>query len=278
MNTKVTCTDIDDLIMSGPASLLQSLEAAEHIAECKHCRDLLQMLQKKEQAPDSVESQVERIQAMIAALLEPVRPLAPARFFLGACAIIFLGVVAIGITQSGMDGWAALNGTQRIAVFATMAAGAVLLAVSMIGQMAPGNKYALAPALLPIGVLTVLIVVLSATFRPREELAFVQTGLACVGRGLTYSIPVAFLFWLLTRRGAILSPKLIGAAVGGLASLAGFTVLELNCPDVNVFHIVVWHWGVVLIGTAAGALIGAAGEYIQRRRIPKPARADGLAP
>jgi hypothetical protein len=265
MNTKVTCTDIDDLIMSGPANPLQSLEAAEHMAECKHCRDLVQMLQKKEQAPASVESQVERIQAMIAALLEPVRPLAPARFFLGACAIIFLSVVAIGITPSGMDGWAALNGMQRIAVFATMATGAVLLAVSMIGQMVPGNKYALAPALLPIGVLTVLIMIPAVTFRPRAELAFVQSGLACVRRGLTYSIPAAFLFWLVARRDAILSPKLIGAAVGGLASLAGFTVLELNCPDVNVFHIVVWHWGVVLIGTASGALIGAAAEYIQQR-------------
>jgi hypothetical protein len=54
-----------------------------------------------------------------------------------------------------------------------------------------------------------------------------------------------------------------------LAGLAGFSVLELNCPDVNVFHIVVWHWGVVLIGTASGALIGAAAEYIQRRRHSK---------
>jgi hypothetical protein len=173
--------------------------------------------------------------------------------------------VAIGITPSGIEGWAALNGMQRIAVFATMANGAVLLAVSMIGQMVPGNKYALAPALLPIGVLTVLIMIPAVTFRPRAELAFVQSGLACVRRGLTYSIPAAFLFWLVARRDAILSPKLIGAAVGGLASLAGFTVLELNCPDVNVFHIVVWHWGVVLIGTASGALIGAAAEYIQQR-------------
>ena len=73
-----------------------------------------------------------------------------------------------------------------------------------------------------------------------------------------------------------LSPKLIGAAVGGLASLAGFTVLELNCPDVNVFHIVVWHWGVVLIGTASGALIGTAAEYIQQRRHSKTFRAGGL--
>lgn len=266
MGTKLTCTDIDDLIASSPVNFLQTPEAVEHMAGCKQCRGLVQTLQKMQQEPAFVESQVERIQALIVARLQPVRPIAPARFFLGACAIIFLSVMAIGITPSGMDGWAALNGMQRIAVFDTLAASAVLLAVSMIGQIVPGNKYALAPTLLPIGVLTVLMIILTVTFRPREELAFVQSGLACVRRGLSYSIPAAFLFWLLLRRGAILSPKLIGAAVGGLAGLAGFSVLELTCPDVNVFHIVVWHWGVVLIGTAAAALIGAVAEYIQRRR------------
>jgi hypothetical protein len=167
-----------------------------------------------------------------------------------------------------MDGWAALNGVQRIAVFATVAASAVALAVSMIGQMEPGNKYALAPALLPIGVLTALMIVLAVTFRLREELSFVKSGFACLRNGLTFSIPAAFLFWLL-RRGAILYPKLIGAAVGGLAGLAGFSVLELDCPNVNVFHIVVWHWGVVLTGATSGALIGAAAEYVRRRPNPK---------
>lgn len=127
-----------------------------------------------------------------------------------------------------MDGWAALNEVQQIAVFATLAASALLLAVSMIGQRVPANKYALAPTLLPIGVLTVLVIILAVTFRPREELAFLQSGLACVRRGHTYSIPAALLFWLVLRRGAILFPKLIGAAVGGLAGLAGFRVLEFK--------------------------------------------------
>ncbi len=77
---------------------------------------------------------VERIQTMIAERLRPIRHLAPARFFLGACAINFLGVVAI----------------------------------------------ALAPTVLPIGVLTVLMITLAVTFRPQGELAFVKTGLACV--------------------------------------------------------------------------------------------------
>ena len=205
MSAKVTCTDIDDLITSGPVNLL-SWDAEEHMGRCKHCRILCECRGKQTKRRSPRRARWSEIQAMIAARLRPVRPLSPARFLLGTCAIIFLGVVAIGITPSGMEGWAALNGMQRIAVLGAMVTGAVLLAVSMIGQMAPGNKYALAPALLPIGVLTVLIIILAVTFRPRAEPAFVEGGLACVRRGLTYSVRAASLFWLLLRRGAILYP------------------------------------------------------------------------
>jgi hypothetical protein len=38
------------------------------MGRCKHCSDLMRMLQKADEAPLPEESQVERIQAMIAAL------------------------------------------------------------------------------------------------------------------------------------------------------------------------------------------------------------------
>src|SRR5258707_8517331 len=46
----------------------------------------------------------------------------------------------------------------------------------------------------------------------------------------------------------------------------GITVLELNCSNLNVLHILVWHWGVVLFSSAAGAVLGATVEYIERWR------------
>jgi hypothetical protein len=127
----------------------------------------------------------------------------------------------------------------------------------------------LAPAALPIGILTILMVVFAVTFRPKVESTFLADGLACVRSGLTYSIPAALLFWLLVRRGAILFPKLIGAAAGGLAGLIGLSVLEINCSNLNVFHILVWHWGVVLISSVAGVLFGTAVEYIEQWRDQK---------
>jgi hypothetical protein len=83
--------------------------------------------------------------------------------------------------------------------------------------------------------------------------------------GLTYSIPAAVLFWLILRRGALLYPKLIGANAGGLAGLAGLSVLEVNCPNLNVLHILVWHAGVVMVGSLGGAILGTAVESIQWR-------------
>jgi hypothetical protein len=136
----------------------------------------------------------------------------------------------------------------------------------MIGQMVPGSKYALAPAALPAGIVTALLILFAVTFRSQADPAFVENGVACLKNGLTYSIPGAFLFWLLVRRGAILFPKLIGAAAGGLAGLIGLGVLEINCPNLDVYHILVWHGGVVVISSVAGALLGALVESIERSR------------
>lgn len=265
----MTCRDIDDLLSSAPGNPVQAPEATEHVRKCGNCRALLSVLSEGVLRPETSETLLKRIQASVVENLEPVRPLAPSRFFLFACAIIFLCIVAIGATPFGMKGWAALSMAQKIAVFATLTGSAVLLAVSMIGQMVPGSKYALAPAALPFAILSALLMVIAATFRPRAEAAFVPDGFACVKTGLTYSIPAALLFWLMVRRGAMLFPRFIGAAAGGLAGLIGLTVLEINCPNLNVFHIMVWHGGVVFVSSAAGALLGAAVEYLERRRNQK---------
>jgi hypothetical protein len=130
--------------------------------------------------------------------------------------------------------------------------------------MVPGGEHAFAPARLLFTILIGLMIVISATFRSRPEPAFFAAGVKCMKNGLTYSILAAFLFWVILRRGAILYPKLIGAFAGGLAGLGGLSVLEVNCPNLNVFHFLVWHGVVVVIGSLAGALLGGALEYFER--------------
>jgi hypothetical protein len=132
--------------------------------------------------------------------------------------------------------------------------------------MVPGSNHIFAPPVLLVAILVVLMIVIAATFRSQRESSFIASGLMCMKNGLTFSIPAAFLLWFILRRGAILYPKLIGAVAGGLAGLAGLSVLEVNCPNLNVFHILIWHEGVVVIGSLGGALLGATVESIQRWR------------
>jgi hypothetical protein len=202
-----------------------------------------------------------RITAGILEDLKPIRPLAPFRILLFGCAFIFASVVAVGVLLLGMNGWGALSVVQRIAVFLTLAASAALLGISMVRHMSPGSKHIFAPALLLAAIPVALMVVIAASFRAQWEPAFLASGVVCMKNGLAYSMPAACLLGLILRRGAILDPKLIGAVAGGFAGLAGLSVLEINCPNLNTFHILVWHGGVVVISSVGGALLGGAAEF-----------------
>jgi hypothetical protein len=212
------------------------------------------------------ESVLQRIKVTILQNLKPIRPLAPPRILLLRCAISFLSVVAVGALVLGLNGWGALSLVQRIVLFSTLTVSAVLLAVSMVRQMVPGSKHMLAPTVVIVAIPVALMLVIEATFRSQPEPTFFASGMMCMKNGLMYSIPAAVLLWLILRRGAVVHPKLIGAVTGGLAGVAGLSVLEINCPNMNVIHILAWHAGGVVINSLGGALLGTAVESIQWRK------------
>jgi hypothetical protein len=265
----VTCRDMDDVISSRSGDSVLEPQAAEHLIHCEQCRGLTRLLDKADDGLRPSESLLRRIKAGILRDLKPIRPLAPSRILLFGCAIIFLSVVAVGALLLGMSGWGALSLVQRIVVFVTLAVSAVLLANCLVWQMVPGSKQAFAPAVLLGAILVVFLMVIVATFRSQRESAFLTSGLMCMKNGLTISISAAFLLWFILRRGAILYPRLIGAVAGGLAGLAGLSVLEVNCPNLNLLHILIWHEGVVVIGCLGGALLVATVDSIQRWRRQK---------
>ncbi len=262
----MTCRDMDGVISSWSGDSFLEPEHAKHLTHCGRCRALTVLLDNTDVGFHLSERLLRRMQAGILEDLKPVRPLPSPRILLLASAIVFLSVVAVGALLLGTTGWHVLNMLQRAVVFVTLAASAVLLADSIVRQMVPGSKHAFAPAKLPIAILITLMLLIAATFRSQRESAFILGGLGCMKNGLLFSVPAAFLLWLILRRGALLLPKFIGAAAGGLAGLSGLSVLEINCPNLNVFHILVWHGGVVVIGSLGGALVGAAVESIRRWR------------
>ena len=250
------CQEMDEVITSYSTTSGLVPEAVEHIAACERCRRLVEVFDKHRPALPPPAGQMKRIEAAVLGNLTPVRPLAPARTFLLAFALIYLVVVAVGSLLLGADSWRALGISQKIVVFTPLAACAALLAFSLVRLMVPGSKYVISPTLLCIAALMLPVLVIAAIF-PRQQLSgFVPTGLMCLRTGLACAVPTAVLLWLLLRRGAILSPGLTGATAGGLAGLVGLMALEVRCPNLDGYHILVWHWGVTMLATLGGLALG----------------------
>jgi hypothetical protein len=257
----VTCRDVEGLIISYASGAPTPPEAAAHIAGCERCRRLARAMgETREFAPPSRE-QLEQIEARVFADLKPVKPMLPASVLVFALVFILMIVVVVGVVALGIAGWQALNLLQRSVVFTALTAATGLLARSTSRQIVPGGRLLLSPYRLVIAVLAVMIGIFTMLFHPREESTFVSTGLVCLRIGLECAIPAAFLLWLLLRRGAILNPMLTGATTGALAGLSGLTVLEIFCPNLNAYHILVWHLGAVLTSVVGGMAIGLIAEH-----------------
>lgn len=210
-------------------------------------------------------AQIERLQKMIATDLKPVRPLPPEWVFVTAFALAFAALCFVSMSYLKPYGWFVLMTGQKIAVFSSLAASAGLLAFSLARQMVPGHKSLLRPGLLPMGLFVLLCLVVASLFQIRSDPHFLQNGEKCLRAGIPYAIPAALVFWLILSRGAILSPRLAGAITGMLAGLVSTTVLEVHCGYLNVWHIIVWHFGIAILGAFVGLLIAAAAQAVHHR-------------
>jgi hypothetical protein len=70
------------------------------------------------------------------------------------------------------------------------------------------------------------------------------------------SLPAAGLAVILLRRGAILTPGVVGAAAGLLAALVGVVGLHFACATQAAPHIALGHLGIPVLGAGLGYLIG----------------------
>lgn len=247
----------------GRANLTQSARA--HIEACKGCQEFARIVALPSTDARIEPGQMKRLQQVVFADLRPVRPLLPSWAFFLAFSLIFVGLSYLGVSYLGPSGWFVLMPGQKIAVFAALAASAALLAFSLVRQMVPGQKSLLRPGLLPIALFVLLCLVVASVFQVRTDPHFLKTGEACLKAGIPYAIPAAFVFWLILRCGAILSPRAVGAIAGMLAGLVSTTVLEVHCRNQNVWHILVWHVGIALLGMVAGLLIATVGQAVRNR-------------
>ena len=216
-------------------------------------REIDQALGARHVAPPPAD-RVKQIESAIVGNLKPVRPLPPDRFYFTAFAGIFIAVCVVGCDIVGQNGWHALTSFQKICIFAPLAVSIAFAIVSIVRQMTPAATHVRSTAWIAVSSFLLLLLTMVVLFRPMQERAFLHNGLACFRTGMAYAIPASFIFALLLLRGAGLSPLLTGATAGGLAGLVGLGILEIHCPNLNVYHIVVWHVSVTLV-CALGGLI-----------------------
>jgi hypothetical protein len=210
---------------------------------------------------------LERIKAETLADLQPVRLLAPAGVLLLSLILIAASVVAVGVFEFGIAGWNALGLLQRIGVFTPLVAGSGLLAFSLVRQVVPGTRVLVSTPLFVIAILGIMASMFATLFHPHREVTFVATGLVCLRIGLECAIPAAALSWLILRRGEILNPMAMGALTGTLAGLSGLVLLEIFCPNLNKYHILLWHLGAAFVSLMGGTAVGIIGEFYSGRRL-----------
>lgn len=261
------CRELEEVlaVSSARATNILTQPARAHIEECQSCQQVAGVLELLSGDVQMNSVQIERLQKMIVGDLRPVHPLLPSWVFLLAFALVFVGLSALGASYLGAYGWFVLMPVQKIAIFATLAASAALLAFSLVRQMVPGQKSLLRPGLLPVVLFVLLCLVVASVSQVRADPHFLQTGEACLKAGVPYAVPAEFVFWLILRRGAILSPRLVGAIAGMLAGLVSTTVLEMYCTNPNAWHILVWHLGIALLGMIAGLFVAFAGQAVRSR-------------
>jgi len=235
-------------------------QAQDHVRNCNRCQELVNALNRPVGADSPSPETLRHIADGMATGLRPVRPVAPARYFFGAFAVIFVSVAALGVYRMGAFAIAVMTPMQTAAIFSALAVSTGLLAYSLVQQMVPGSRHRIPPRLLPIAITISLTIAMAVLFQFQHERHFWANAWACIRAGTPFGALAAVPFWLMLRRGAILSPGMTGAATGLLAGLVGTSVLEIHCPNLDAWHILVSHLGVAILFALAGLVIGLASE------------------
>jgi len=213
------------------------------------------------QEPDA--SAIGSAKAAIPQSLEPVRPLAPLRFFVSLFIVLFVGVAAGGAAVLGMYGFPALSWTERIVICCVLLVTAGIAAVATAREMSPAGGHRIAASAFVLAAL-ILAIAFAALFHDYDASRFIAEGVPCLNAGLLFALPAALVIGLLLRRGLVLDWRAAGIAAGTLAGLSGIGVLEIHCPILKAPHVMFWHLAVVLVSGVAGFFIGWAAQKLRR--------------
>lgn len=264
----MNCDDIDRALFENPAASRWPPEIEAHLNSCKLCKELVEKITTSA-APEPVSSEtLSQIQQRLSADLRPVRPMASAAVLFAAFAGIFLSVLALRVYRlGGAFGTHVLSPLQAATMLGIIVIGTSFLTYSLIQQMVPGSRHWIPQNLLPLGLLAALLLAIVALFPFQHEQNFWARNWFCINVGCQTGLLAAVPIWLVLRRGAFISRRASGAAAGLLAGFVGVAVLEIHCPNLDAWHILISHLGPAVICCLVGLGIGSVSEIASARSL-----------
>lgn len=230
--------------------------ALEHVTGCERCRELYEFVQRSDLSSSPSGTLRQRIAASLRHSLEPVVPLPSDRKLIIRFAAVFS---LLSLAVAGMMGGRAIHALdwwQIAGVLAIVSTTGFLLCRSLSRQMVPGSSQRMSLKWLLLLVPVALALTATLLFPWSSTNISVRRGLPCLDRGLLIAVPAGVLFWLLVRRGAVLSLSLAIATTGSLAGLVAVAVMQFNCLVLDSAHIAVWHTGFPVILSVFGFVLG----------------------
>ncbi len=249
----MNCRELSELLANGQPV---TAEAEAHVKSCPSCGPMALALNQLGHFSDVRNAQLESISALIERRLVPVRPLPSNLVVWLIIAALFVCLSVVLTIPFGFQGLTALGLGQRVAYLGVVLAVASLLVHQAVLSFIPGSRRLLNDLAIigaSLGLLVLVVVNLFASFGDEQ---FVRHGIPCLRLGTACALITAVLGTALMRRGFASAPLKAGAIVGVLSAMVGVTVLALHCAQQNTLHIVVWHFGTILIGSIVGAAAG----------------------
>src|SRR5258708_9494063 len=148
------------------------LQAQEHARSCNRCQELVSALNVWVPVDPLSPATLRQIADKMAIGLRPVRPMAPARYFLGAFVGIFVSIVALGVYGMGADAIAVMTLLQTVAILSALAISSALLSYSLVQQMVPGSLHRIPPRLLPVVITISLTIAIAVLFQFHHDRHF----------------------------------------------------------------------------------------------------------
>jgi hypothetical protein len=260
----MNCDDLDLALIGEFGTSPLPHDAQEHLKGCKRCQELERALSAPIGPDEPSRCDLSQIERRLSSDLRAVRPVLSTRHVFVAFGVIFVSAVFVDVHRLGAFAVAAMTPLQASVILGSLTISACLMIYSLAHQMMPGSRHRVSPGALPIAITISLIVTIAVLFQFEQERDFWVGARACLMTGMPIAFVTALPFWFVLRRGAILSPLVAGAATGLLTGLVGMSTLQLHCPILNSWHILVSHLGVAVLCSIAGLVLGVAAEIAER--------------